>query len=153
MRTFPVAVLAVVIAVTPPADPRANPRAQTPPLKTVMQEKAQNAQSLLKPLVLGDFAGIERYATLLGRLTFTEVASWQGQPNSQYLQQASAFLRAIEDLGLAAEARDVKRASAAYAQLVSSCVSCHQLVRARQLVRLMLPAPIIDPDMPGESRR
>ncbi len=121
-----------------------SPRAQSPPLKAVMQEKVQNAQDLLKPLVLGDFAGIERYATRLGRLTYTEVASWQASPSSEYRQQASAFLQAIEDLGQAAEARDVKRASIAYANLVSSCVSCHQLVKAGRSASVVPAAPVLD---------
>ena len=73
MSRLPVMALAVVIAATAPA----SPRAQAPSLRAVMQEKAQNAQSLLNPLVLRDFAGIERYATRLGRRTYTEVASWQ----------------------------------------------------------------------------
>lgn len=119
--------------------------AQAPSLRAVMLEKAQNAQGLLKPLVLGDFAGIEQYAARLGRLTYTEVASWQAQPNSSYREQASAFLQAVEDLGQAARAHDVRRAAVAYTSLVSSCVNCHQLVGARQSVSLVPPAPILDP--------
>ncbi len=109
-----------------------------------MEEKEQNAQGLLKPLVLGDFAGIERYAARLGRLTYTEVASWQTNASADYHKQANAFLQAIEDLGQAADARDVVRASKAYTNLVSSCVSCHQLVKARQSVLLTLPSSPID---------
>src|SRR3954468_10136312 len=130
MNRSPGMVLAVVMTATAAV----SPSAQSPPLKTVMQEKAQNAEGLLKPLVLGDFAEIERYATRLGRLTYTEVASWQAQPNSDYQQQAVAFLQAIEDLGQAADSRDAKRASTAYANLVSSCVSCHQIVKAGRSV-------------------
>lgn len=138
MSRFPVVVLALVIMTTTPA----SPSAQSPSLKAAMQEKAQNAQSLLTPLVIGDFAGIERYASRLGRLTYAEVASWQAQPNSEYHQYAAAFLQAIEDIGRAADARDVKRASTAYANLVSSCVSCHQLVKAERTVSL---PPVFDP--------
>jgi len=109
-----------------------------------MQEKAQNAQGLLRPLVLGDFTGMERYVTQLSRLTYTEVSSWQAQPNSDYLQQVSAFLAAIEELGGAAQAREARRASTAYANLVASCVNCHQLVKARQSVSLAPPPPVLD---------
>jgi hypothetical protein len=127
--------------------------AQSPPLKTVMQEKAQNAQGLLKPLVLGDFTGIERYATRLGHLTFTEVASWQADPNPEYVVQARAFLQAIEDIGQAADARNLTRATSAYADLVSSCVNCHKLVRGRQPVLLTPPAPLLDPPRGGDTRK
>ena len=148
MCRFSVVVLAVAITATTPV----SPRAQSPLLKVVMQEKAQNAQALLKPLVLGDFAGIERYASRLGRLTYTEVASWQANPNSEYQKQATAFLRAIEDLGQAAEARDVKRASTAYGSLVSSCVNCHQLVKARQSASLAPSEPFLERPLLSGSR-
>ena len=148
MRRFAVTVLAVAMTAMAPA----SPRAQSPSLKAVMQEKAQNAQGLLKPLVLGDFAGVELYASRLGRLTYTEVASWQANPNPEYHQQAAAFLQAIEDLGQAAEARDVMQTSTVYASLVSSCVNCHQLVKERQSVSLTPPAPVLDRNMRRESR-
>jgi hypothetical protein len=140
MRRYPATVLAFVTMTMASA----SPEAQSPSLRVVMQEKAQNAQGVLKPLVLADFASIEQYATQLGRLTYTEVASWQAQPNSLYREQASTFLKAIEDLGQAAQAHDVQRAAVAYASLVSSCVNCHQLVGARQSVSLVPPAPILD---------
>ena len=144
MSRFPVMVLTAAMMATVPG----SPHAQSPLLSAVMQEKAQNAQGLLKPLVLADFAGIERYATRLGRLTFTEVASWQEHPNSEYEQQANAFLQAIEDLGLAAGAHDVKRASTAYEHLVSSCINCHQLPRPRPSSSLTAPAPVLGPNTP-----
>jgi len=121
--------------------------AQPRQMKTVMQEKAQNAEGLLTPLVLGDFAGIERYATRLGRLTDTEVASWQAQPDTDYQKQALAFLAAIEELGRASDTRDLAQASAAYASLISSCVNCHQLVRAGRSVSLTPPPPLLDQNL------
>lgn len=129
------------------------PRAQSPPLTAVMQEKAQNAQGLLIPLVLGDFAGIERYATRLGQLTYTEVASWQASPSVEYHQQATAFLQAIEELGQSASAHDVDRASIAYADLVASCVNCHQQVKTRRSVLLTPPAPFLEAPVPQGLRR
>jgi hypothetical protein len=119
--------------------------AQMPPLTAVMQEKAENAQRLLKPVVLGDFMGIDRYAERLGRLTYTEVSSWQDRPDSRYIAQANAFIDAVQQLGEASRARDVKHASAAYTGLISSCVNCHQLMRAGRSVSLTPPAPVINP--------
>ncbi|HKT80102.1 MAG TPA: hypothetical protein VJP86_07760 [Vicinamibacterales bacterium] len=132
MLRKPVVALAVVFAVLAPIAPQA----QSPSLRAVMREKSQNAQELLNPLVRADFAGIERYATRLGRLSYTEVASWQAKPSSEYFRQANAFLKAVEDLGQAADARDVDRALTAYADLVASCVNCHHLVRSSQSVSL-----------------
>ena len=139
-----VRLLCVVTAV---AMSSASTGAQIRQMKTVMQEKAQNAQGLLTPLVLGDFAGIERYATRLGRLTDTEVASWQAQPDTDYQKQARAFLAAIEELGRASDTRDLAQASAAYASLISSCVNCHQLVRAGRSVSLTPPPPLLDQNL------
>jgi hypothetical protein len=148
MGRLPVLALAVAM-VTATAN---SPVAQTPPLSAVMQQKAQNAQALLIPVVLSDFGGIERYATRLGRLTLTEVASWQEHPNSEYEKQANAFLRALEDLGRAADAHDAKRALTSYTDLVSSCVNCHQLARPKRAESLKAPAPILDPNMPGSRK-
>jgi hypothetical protein len=122
----------------------ARPAAQVPSLSAVMQEKADNAQALLRPLVLGDFARIAEYAERLGRLTYTEVGSWQARPDTTYLTHANAFVEAVRDLREAARVRDVQRASAAYGALVSSCASCHQLVRKGRSVSLTPSAPLLD---------
>ena len=126
--------------------------AQMPPLTTVMQEKADNAQRLLKPIVLADFAGIEQYAARLGRLTYTEVSSWQDRPDSRYLAQANAFMRAVQDLREASRIRDARKASAAYTGLISSCVNCHQLVQAGRSVSLIPPAPVINPPVSEDAQ-
>jgi hypothetical protein len=143
-RTF-VVVLTVAVA---SGAPRSSP-AQLPPLNVVMQHKAENAEHLLRPAVLGDFAGIDHYAGQLGRLAYTEIASWQGQPNSDYTRRANDFLEAIEALGRAANVRDAKGSAKAYAELISSCVNCHQLVGRKQSVALTPPAPVIHPRAPN----
>ena len=137
--------ITVVAAVAIVAAVQTSSGAQAPPLTTVMQEKAENAQRLLKPIVLADFAGIEQYAARLGRLTYTEVSSWQDRPDGKYIAQANAFMQAVQDLREASRVRDVKQASAAYTGLISSCVNCHQLVRAGRSVSLIPPAPVINP--------
>jgi hypothetical protein len=134
-----VALAGIVVAIQVPSS------AQMPPLTFVMQEKAQNAERLLKPIVLGDMVGIDRYAERLGRLTYTEVSSWQDRPDTKYIAQANAFIDAVQQLREATRARDVKHASAAYTGLISSCVNCHQLVQAGRSVSLTPPAPVIDP--------
>jgi hypothetical protein len=137
--------ITVVAAVSIAAAVQTSSGAQMPPLTAVMQEKAENAQRLLKPIVLADFAGIEQYAARLGRLTFTEVSSWQDRPDSNYLAQATAFMDSVQKLRDASRVRDVRQASAAYTGLITSCVSCHQLVRAGRSVSLIPPAPVLNP--------
>ena len=142
-----IALAAMVAAIQVPSS------AQMPPLTAVMQEKAQNAERLLKPVVLGDFVGIDRYTERLGRLTYTEVSSWQDRSDSRYIAQANAFIDAVQQLREATRARDVKRASAAYTGLISSCVNCHQLVQAGRSVSLIPPAPVINPPVSDSSDR
>jgi hypothetical protein len=102
--------------------------AQAPSLKAVMREKADNAERLLRPLVAGDFATLDRGAERLSRLTYTEIASWQGRPDTEYLAQATAFVRGVQMLREAARDRDIDRAASGYAGIVSACVQCHRQV-------------------------
>ncbi len=103
--------------------------AQSPTLKSVMATKVVNTEGLLKPLVTSDFAGLDRYAERLGRLSFAEVSSWQARPEADYLAQATAFVEAVRGLREAAAARDTNKASASYTRLVSSCLGCHRYVK------------------------
>lgn len=130
-RVFMLMVAGVVCATAGVA-----PRAESPALKAAMREKVRNTQELIAPIVLGDSAGVKRYAMRLGRLTYAEVASWQSQPDSEYQRQVIDFLTAIEELGRAADQRNTRDASNAYAHLVASCVSCHQLVKIRSSASL-----------------
>lgn len=118
--------------------------AQVPPLTRVMNEKAENAQRILRPLVIGDFVGIESYAERLGRLTYTEIGAWQGSADTEYLAQATAFVHAVQDLRTASRDRDLSGASSAYAALIDSCVQCHRRVRGQRGVSLAPPAPTLD---------
>jgi hypothetical protein len=122
--------------------------AQMPPLTTVMNEKAENAARLLRPLVTSDFVGLDSAAERLGRLTYTEVASWQARADALYLQQAASFVRAVQDLRQASLQRDAAHAGDAYRALVSSCVECHRLARAGRTVSLTMPGPSINAQRP-----
>jgi hypothetical protein len=115
--------------------------AQAPTLPTVMNEKAENAQRILRPLVIGDFATVDRYAERLARLTYTEIASWQARPDSDYIRQANAFVKGVQDLREAARRRDLEQASTAYTALIDSCVQCHRQVRGARAVSLTIPGP------------
>jgi hypothetical protein len=123
--------------------------AQGPALSAVMNDKAENAQRLVRPLVTGDFAGVDYFAERLGNITSTEIASWQARPEPQYLKQANRFVEAVQQLRAASRDRDVERTTAAYGNLLSSCVGCHRQVRAARTISLTPPAPVITPAVPG----
>ncbi len=111
----------VLVAVGTPA----GVQGQSPSMKTVMHEKVENAERLLKPIVTGDFLQIERYSDRLARISFTEISSWQVRPESGYSDRATAFLNAVQRLRKAATMQSRDEATAAYAALVTSCSQCH----------------------------
>jgi hypothetical protein len=119
--------------------------AQAPTLPTVMNQKADNAQRILRPLVIGDFVAVDVYAERLGRLTYTEIASWQARPDTDYIRQAMAFVKGVQQLRDAARQRNLENAASAYTALIDSCVQCHRLVRGARGVSLTVPAPTVEP--------
>ena len=116
---------------------------QSPTLVSVMNQKAENAQQLLRPLVTGDFIGLDRYAERLGRLTYTEVASWQARPEPDYIRHATAFVTAVQGLREAARRRDLQEASVQHAALISSCVQCHRQLQSAKSISLRVPGSAV----------
>lgn len=114
----------------------AGPSAQSPNLKAEMRAKLTNAQQLLGAVVTADYAGIDRYADRLSRISYTEIASWQSSSQPEYVRQAEAFLLSVKGLRDAAAQRNMASASAEYTALVSSCVQCHATVRQSRQVSL-----------------
>lgn len=112
---------------TAPAQGR---RRAEPTMKTEMRAKLTNVQALLGSVVMRDFAGMDKVAAQLSRISEMEIASWQAQPAPpQYAQQAAEFLTAVQTIREAAQARDIARAGDAYAKLTSSCITCHRYGR------------------------
>lgn len=146
-RKILIALIVAAIAPVVSASP------QWPPLTPVMNEKADNAQRILRPLVIGDFVTVDAYAERLGRLTSAEIASWQARPEPAYLAQANAFVEAVQELRESARLRDLKRASTAYTALISSCIGCHQQGRIGRSGTLTPPAPVVDPPTSGAGAR
>ena len=112
----------------------AGPSAQSPTLKAEMREKLNNAQQLLGAVVTADFAGIDRSAERLSRISFAEISSWQASAQPEYVRQAEVFLLSIKGLRSAAASRNIASASTQYTTLVSSCVQCHASVRRSRTV-------------------
>ena len=113
-----------------------HPSAQTMSMKTLMQNKLTEAQRLLGALVAVDYAAISRSANVLGRITETEIVSWQLAAQAEYARQATYFVLSVRGLQDAAAKRNIDAAIADYTTLVSSCTRCHahvQRVRAASL--------------------
>ncbi len=104
--------------------------AQSLALTKVMNDKAVNAERLLRPIVTADFTRIDAYSNELRRLTRSVMASWVARPDEAYLQQATALVQSIQEIREGVRMRDVERAAVGYAAMLSACVQCHEVVRA-----------------------
>jgi cytochrome c556 len=113
--------------------------AQNPTLKTAMREKLANTQRLLEAVVTADYAAIDRGVAALGRISETEIASWQVGASPEYRKQAMSFVRSVQGLHDAAAKRDIDAALAEYTALVSSCTRCHAYVRSSRVVSFEAP--------------
>ena len=118
------AVLAMVVLLTTGIS-----SAQNPTLKTVMRDKIANARLLVGAVVGADFAAINRSALALGRISETEIATWQIGATPEYREQGISLLLSVQELRDAAAKRDAEAALQAYSHLVASCTRCHALVR------------------------
>jgi hypothetical protein len=114
--------------------------AQNPTLKTAMRAKLASTQGLLEAVVTSDFAAMDRSAAVLGRISETDISSWQVGVQPEYKKQATAFVRSVQRLREAAVRRNIETALAEYTALVSSCTRCHVHVR-RALVVSFEPPP------------
>jgi hypothetical protein len=103
--------------------------AQNPTLKTAMRDKLGHTHRLLEAIVTEDFAKMARAADALGRISQTEVVSWQAAPSAEYRKQATAFILSVQGLRDAVAKKSLDAAAAEYTNLVSSCTHCHAHVK------------------------
>jgi len=113
-------------------------------LKPIMREKVTNMQQLLEGVVTGDFVVMDRYGERLGRISLTEVASWQSGDSPDYLRAARSYIRAIEAFRTAVGVKNYEQAGTEYANLVSSCTACHGLVRSLRATTTPKARPDLD---------
>jgi hypothetical protein len=104
--------------------------AQTPATGRVMRTKLAHAQGLLEALTTSDHAALVRHSEELARAT--RAAGWEVLKTAEYRRHTESFLRAVEDLGVAAKERDLDAAIVHYQTMTMSCYQCHRYVqRAR----------------------
>jgi hypothetical protein len=103
--------------------------AQNPTLKSAMRDKLGHTHRLLEAIVAEDYVKMGRAADGLARISETEIASWQSNPSTLYMKQATSFLLAVQGLREAVEKKSLDAAAADYTNLISSCTHCHAYVR------------------------
>jgi hypothetical protein len=122
-------VAAALMAVTASAALGAR-SAQGPELRGVMQQKLSHAHKILDAVVTSDWAALDENVKAMEQLT--KDPRWMALRYPEYAQQSSAFVRAVQDLKIAASRRDLARTPDAFAALTLKCVECHRyLARAR----------------------
>jgi cytochrome c556 len=123
-RRFALVLLSAVIGVA------ARPGGQGPALNNIMREKLGHAQKILEAVVTNDWTALETHSREMERLT--RDPRWLVLKHPDYARHSSAFVRAIEDLHLAAAQRDLEGAPKAYVEVTLQCVACHRdLARER----------------------
>jgi hypothetical protein len=124
-RWFVLVLFSAVIGVA------ARPGGQGPTLNNIMREKLGHAQKILEAVVTNDWITLETHSRELERLT--RDPRWLVLKHPDYARHSSAFVRAVEDLHLAAVQRDLESAPKAYVAVTLQCVACHRdLARERQ---------------------
>jgi hypothetical protein len=107
------------------------PDAQPAPLPQVMRVKLDHAQEVLRALVTGDFAALERAATQLGDLT--KQPAWGVLKTPDYARHSAEFLRETANLAASARTRDLNEATLDYAAMTFKCVQCHRHVKGTRV--------------------
>jgi hypothetical protein len=123
-RRFALLLVAAIIGVA------GRPGGQGPALNNIMREKLGHAQKILEAVVTSDWIALETHSRELERLT--RDPRWMVLRHPDYARHSSAFVRAVEDLHMAAAQRDLERAPQAYVAVTLQCVACHRdLARER----------------------
>lgn len=99
-----------------------------------MRPKLGHAQRVLEGLALEDYSMIAKSANALAKLA--EAAEWQVLPDPEYVRFSSDFQRLCNDLAVAADKKNLDKATLSYVQLAMNCVDCHQHVRDVRRVAL-----------------
>jgi hypothetical protein len=111
----------------------ARPGSQGPALNNIMREKLALAQKILEAVVTSDWVALETQSREMERLT--RDPRWLVLKQPEYARHSTAFVRAIEDLHLAAAQRDLERAPQAYVAVTLQCVACHRYLSRERLAR------------------
>jgi hypothetical protein len=107
---------------------------QTLQTERVMREKLDASQQLLAAVVTSDWGALDRQARRLEALT--SEPGWDVMRLPEFSRQTVPFERALRSVAAAAGQRDQRTALAAYTDLVSACVECHQYVSRARIARL-----------------
>ncbi len=94
---------------------------------TFMRLKLEPTKGVLEGIALADFAMITKNAGTIRNLMLDE--GWMVKQTVDYRRQSDEFRKAVDQLRVAADAKNIDGATLAYIQMTLRCVQCHQSLR------------------------
>jgi cytochrome c556 len=106
---------------------------QTVATGRLMREKLTHAQRVLEALTTSNYALLASESAALSDAT--KQPAWMVLKAPEYKRQSDTFLRATEDLVVAAKYRDLDLAAMHYVSLTMSCYQCHRYIKNARLAK------------------
>ena|SRR5271165_346236 len=98
-------------------------------IEELMQRKQKLAHEILDALIMQDFKRINKNAISL--VTLSRAAEFQVHKTPLYVQYTKEFQESAGKLGQSARDQNGEVTTRAFADLVASCVRCHDYVREK----------------------
>ena len=102
---------------------------EKPKSSVIMEKKLEYSEELLRSMITEDFAAAERDVKLLK--TFTRLEEMYRGKRPEYRAQLTKFQDSISALSKAVDDKNLDAMSSGYADMVQSCVKCHQILRSK----------------------
>ena len=106
-------------------------------VQVLMRNKLAHAQAVLDGLVTEDYDKIAEAADMMRMIG--RAASWQAIDTNRYKTHSKRFASTTAKLATAAQNKNRDGALLQYLQLTTSCVECHDYIRAQQKARDLAP--------------
>ena len=100
-------------------------------MQIFMRQKLEYSRGITEGMVLERFDLISQSAVAMRKMSQTNF--WLKVANPTYASNLTNFQYQLDQLFYAAGDRNLDRATAAYGNVLKSCIDCHHLVRKEQL--------------------
>ena len=102
---------------------------EKPKSSVIMEKKLEYSQQLLSAMITEDFTAAERDIKLLK--TFTRLEEMYRGKRPEYRAQLTKFQDSITAISKAVDDKNLDEMSRGYADMVQSCVKCHEILRSK----------------------
>ena len=102
---------------------------EKPKSSVIMEKKLEYSEELLRAMITEDFAAAERDVKLLK--TFTRLEEMYRGKRPEYRAQLAKFQDSVSAISKAVDDKNLDEMSSGYADMIQSCVKCHQILRSK----------------------